>query len=114
MAGTFIAAVGADSEEKQELEPELLSANKLVTDLTAQCGNIGELHHALNRGLMTIADVHAELGEIISGKKPGRTSDEEIIIFDSTGTALQDVAAAAIVYEKAVRKKIGTKLDFAL
>ena len=113
-AGTFIAAVGADSEEKQELEPGLLSANKLVTDLTEQCGNIGELHHAMKKGLMTIADVHAELGEIISGKKPGRTSVEEIIIFDSTGTALQDVASAAIVYEKALRKNIGTKLDFAM
>lgn len=111
--GTFIAAVGADNEEKQELEPELLSANKLVTDLTEQCGNIGELHHALKRGLMTIADVHAEIGEIISGKKPGRTSEEEIIIFDSTGTALQDVAAAAIVYKRAVQKNIGTKMDFA-
>jgi alanine dehydrogenase len=114
MAGTFIAAVGADSEEKQELEPELLAAGKLVTDLTEQCGNIGELHHALEKGLMTIADVHAELGEIISGKKPGRTSTDEIIIFDSTGTALQDVAAAAIVYEKAVRKNMGVKMDFAL
>lgn len=114
MPGTFIAAVGADSEEKQELEPELLSANKLVTDLTEQCSNIGELHHALKKGLMTIADVHAELGEIISGKKPGRTSDDEIIIFDSTGTALQDVAAAAIVYEKAVKKNIGIKLEFAI
>jgi len=113
-AGTFIAAVGADSEEKQELEPELLSAGKLVTDLTEQCGNIGELHHALERGLMTIADVHAEIGEIISGKKPGRTSKEEIIIFDSTGTALQDAAAAAIVYEKAVRKNTGAKMDFTL
>ena len=114
MPGTFIAAVGADSEEKQELEPELLSAGKLVTDLTDQCGNIGELHHALEGGLMTIADVHAEIGEIISGKKPGRTSKEEIIIFDSTGTALQDTAAAAIVYEKAVRKNMGAKMDFAM
>jgi len=114
MSGTFIAAVGADREDKQELEPKLLSAGKLVTDLTEQCGNIGELHHALKGGLMTIADVHAELGEIISGKKPGRTSKEEIIIFDSTGTALQDVAAAAIVYEKAVRKNIGVKMDFAI
>ena len=114
MAGTFIAAIGADSEEKQELEPGLLSAGKLVTDITEQCGNIGELHHALEGGLMTIADVHAEIGEIVSGKKPGRTSTEEIIIFDSTGTGLQDAAAAAIVYEKAVRKNMGAKMDFAL
>jgi ornithine cyclodeaminase/alanine dehydrogenase-like protein (mu-crystallin family) len=62
---------------------------------------------------MTAADVYAEIGEIISGKKPGRTSDEEIIIFDSTGTALQDVATAAIVYEKAVVNKTRPGLNFA-
>ena len=114
MPGTFIAAVGADSEEKQELEPELLSANKVVTDLTEQSKSIGELHHALEKKLMTTADVHAELGEIISGKKHGRASDNEIIIFDSTGTALQDVASAAIVYEKAIEKNIGSMLNFSL
>jgi len=113
-AGTFIAAVGADSEAKQELEPGLLSANKLVTDITGQCANIGELHHALDRRFMTIADVYAELGEIIAGKKPGRTSDAEVIIFDSTGTALQDVAAASIVYQKALKKNIGNKMDFSI
>jgi alanine dehydrogenase len=57
--------------------------------------------------------VHAELGEIIAGLKPGRTSDEEIIIFDSTGMALQDVAAASIVYEKAIKEGIGLKVNFA-
>ena len=114
MPGTFIAAVGADSEEKQELEPALLSANKLVTDLTYKCAVIGELHHALEKRLMTSAGVYAELGEIISGKKPGRISDDEIIIFDSTGTALQDVASAAIVYEKAIANNMGTNLDFSI
>jgi ornithine cyclodeaminase/alanine dehydrogenase-like protein (mu-crystallin family) len=113
MPGTFIAAVGSDSEEKQELDPRLVSSNKLVTDLTEQCANIGELHHAIENKLMTAADVYAEIGEIISGKKPGRTSDEEIIIFDSTGTALQDVATAAIVYEKAVVNKTRPGLNFA-
>ncbi|MDQ3755904.1 MAG: ornithine cyclodeaminase family protein [Acidobacteriota bacterium] len=110
--GTFIAAVGADSEEKQELEPALLASSKLVVDLLGQCANIGEFHHALQQGLATRADVHAELGEIISGRKAGRTSNEEVIVFDSTGTALQDVAAAAIVYEKAVHDGIGMKLNF--
>jgi len=62
---------------------------------------------------MTREDVHAELGEVISRKKQGRTSNEEIIIFDSTGTALQDVAAAVIVYEKAVQRGIGKKFNFA-
>jgi alanine dehydrogenase len=106
--GTFIAAVGADSEDKQELESSLMASSKIVVDLLDQCAVIGDLHHALEQRLVTKDDVHAELGEIIAGKKPGRTSDDEIIIFDSTGTALQDVAAAAIVYERA--KSSGTGL----
>jgi len=110
--GTFIAAVGADSEEKQELCPDLISSNKIVVDLAEQSATIGELHHAIEEKKMTMAAIHAELGMIIAGKKPGRESDKEIIIFDSTGMALQDVAAAAIVYEKAMARKIGTKLNF--
>ena len=112
--GTFIAAVGADSEGKQEIEPALLASGKLVVDLLEQSATIGDLHHALELGLLTRADVHAELGEIIAGLKPGRTSDEEIIIFDSTGTALQDVAATAMVYEKALASGFERKLKFSL
>lgn len=111
--GTFLAAVGADSPEKQELDPALLVSNKMVVDLLEQCAEIGELHHALKAGLRTRADVHAELGEVINGRKPGRTSENEIIIFDSTGTALQDVAAAVAVFEKAVNARAGALWDFA-
>jgi alanine dehydrogenase len=96
--GTFIAAVGADSESKQEIDPQLLANAKLVTDLTAQAATIGDLHHAITAGVMTVADVHAELGEIAAGHKPGRESDEEITVFDSTGTGIQDVAAAIAAY----------------
>ena len=110
--GTFIAAIGADNPEKQELEPALLGRNKLVADVLEQCATIGELHHALEAGLLTSKDVYAELGEVIAGAKSGRTSSDEIIIFDSTGVALQDVATAAAVYEKAVRAGAGTRIDF--
>jgi alanine dehydrogenase len=109
--GTFIAAVGADSPDKQELDPELLRRNKVVVDLLDQCADVGELHHALTNG-MRREDVHAELGEIILGKKPGRLSPEEIIVFDSTGTSLQDVASAAAVYEKALESGQGKAFDF--
>jgi alanine dehydrogenase len=109
--GTFIAAVGADSPDKQELDPELLRRNKVVVDLVEQCAHVGELHHALNIG-MNLKDVHAELGEIILGKKTGRVSPDEIIIFDSTGTSLQDVASAAAVYEKALASSRGEAFDF--
>jgi alanine dehydrogenase len=102
--GTFIAAVGADSEDKQELEPSLLSGNKIVVDILEQSATIGELHHALEVGCVSRGDVHAELGEIVAGSKSGRTNDDEITVFDSTGMALQDVAAAALVYERAVEE----------
>jgi len=113
MPGTFIAAVGADSEEKQELSTDLIASNKIVVDIIEQSVMIGELHHAIEQKKTTITDIHAELGMIVAGKKPGRESDNEIIIFDSTGMALQDVAAASIVYEKALNNRIGTKLNFA-
>jgi ornithine cyclodeaminase/alanine dehydrogenase len=112
-SGTFIAAVGADNAEKQELDPQLFVANKIVADILDQCATIGDLHHALQAGLTTRANVHAELGEVIAGRKVGRTSKDEIIIFDSTGMALQDAAAAAVVYEKAARSGKGVTVDFA-
>lgn len=111
--GLFVAAVGADSELKQELEPGLLAQGKIVVDLLDQCLAIGELHHALTAGVVTTADVHAELGEVVAGIKPGRTSIEETIIFDSTGMALQDVIAAATVYERAVANHAARTFDFA-
>jgi ornithine cyclodeaminase/alanine dehydrogenase len=111
-AGTFIAAVGSDNEDKQELDPCLLSDNKVVVDSLEQASKIGELHHALQKDMVGKEQV-CELGEIIVGMKPGRTSADEIIIFDSTGTALQDVAAAAIVYEKAAERGMGEKFVFA-
>jgi len=109
--GTFLAAVRADSPEKQELDPRLVASAKLVADIRAQCAEMGELHHALARRLMGVENVHAELGEIVAGKKPGRETDSEIIVFDSTGTALQDVAAAALVYEKAVAAGTGLRVE---
>jgi len=109
--GTFIAAVGADSEDKQELEPALVASSKVVVDIMEQCAAIGELHHALAQRLMVTHDVHAELGDVIAGKRPGRTSPEDVIVFDSTGTALQDVAAAVMVYDRAISSGRGTMLD---
>jgi len=111
--GTFVAAVGADNPEKQELQPELIAKSKVVVDVLEQCAVMGDLHHALDVGAITLADIHAELGEVVAGRKPGRVTDREIIIFDSTGMALQDVAAAAAVYEKATRLGVGLQLGLA-
>ena len=60
---------------------------------------------------MTRDEVRAELGEIVAGRKHGRTTDDEIIVFDSTGMALQDVAAAAVVYERAIKAERGTRVE---
>ena len=111
--GTFIAAVGADNPEKQEIHPDLMAKSKIVVDILEQCAVMGDLHHAIVAGVVERADVHAELGEIVAAKKAGRASDEEIIIFDSTGMALQDVAVAAFLYEKAIRQGSGVRLNFA-
>lgn len=99
--GTFIAAVGADNRGKQELDPTLVASATLVVDILEQCAEIGELQHALAARLMTREQVHAELADVVTGRRPGRTRRDEITIFDSSGTALQDVAAAIAIYEKA-------------
>jgi len=98
--GTFIAAVGADHPDKSELTPRLMAEAKVVTDIAAQCAEMGDLHHAINAGAMTAADVHADLSELLVGETTGRSSPQEIIIFDSTGTGLLDVAAAAAIYQR--------------
>jgi alanine dehydrogenase len=108
--GTFVAAVGADSPDKQELEAALLAAAVVVVDVLEQCASIGDLHHALAAGVLTRDKVHAELADIITGLKPGRRSREEITIFDSTGTALEDVAAAVVVYERALAAGVGLRV----
>jgi ornithine cyclodeaminase/alanine dehydrogenase-like protein (mu-crystallin family) len=91
----------------------VMARSKIVCDVIEQCATMGDLHHALNAGVVKMEDVHAELGEIVASRKPGRESEEEVIVFDSTGMALQDVAATALVYEKAIRQEAGTLLQLA-
>src|ERR1051325_7713388 len=100
--GAFVAAVGADNPEKQEIEPELLAASAVVADVLEQCATIGDLHHAIAAGVMRREDVRAELADVVAGRVSVRRSPEEVIVFDSTGTALQDVAAAAAIYTRAL------------
>lgn len=109
-AGTFVAAVGADNPEKQEIDPSLLATSAVVVDLLEQAATLGDLHHALTAGVLTRAGVRAELGEVVAGRKPGRQSPQETIVFDSTGMALQDVAAAAAAYERAVAGGRGVRV----
>jgi ornithine cyclodeaminase/alanine dehydrogenase-like protein (mu-crystallin family) len=111
--GTFIAAVGADDRGKQELEPALVAASTLVVDAREQCVELGELQHAVALGLMS-AEQAVELPDVVAGKRPGRSTDEEITIFDSTGTALQDLAAAIAVEARARDRGLGQVIDLGL
>ena len=77
-----------------------------------QCATIGDLHHALEEQAVTREQVHAKLGAVVAGRKQGRTGDQEITVFDSTGMALQDVAVAALVYERALESGAGRRIDF--
>jgi ornithine cyclodeaminase/alanine dehydrogenase-like protein (mu-crystallin family) len=109
-AGTFIAAVGADAPDKQELDPQLFAGSKVVVDNLDQCAEFGDLHHAIEAGLTTRAQVHADLAQLVAGQRPGRVAEEEITIFDSTGVALEDVAAAVAVYRRALERGAGTPI----
>jgi ornithine cyclodeaminase len=100
-SGVHVTAIGADDENKQELEPALLArADRLVVDSRAQCARIGELHHALAEGLVDEATA-VELGEIVSGIERGRTSRDQLTVCDLTGVGVQDVAAANLVMDRA-------------
>lgn len=110
--GTFVAAVGADDEDKQEIDPALIASAKVVADSLEQSCAIGEAHHAIADGLMRKEGVYAELCEIVAGQKTGRDADDEIIVFDSTGVAVEDAVAASAVYERALVNGIGSDFDF--
>jgi alanine dehydrogenase len=111
--GTFIAAVGADSPDKQELDAHLTANAAVYGDLLGQCVSVGEFHHAVREGLATRDDFRGELGDLVTGRAAGRRNASEITIFDSTGTALQDVAAAMAVYRKAVASGGGVEVELA-
>jgi ornithine cyclodeaminase/alanine dehydrogenase-like protein (mu-crystallin family) len=109
--GTFIAAVGADNADKQEIDPALYAASLAIVDSLEQAAEIGDLHHALAAGAVTTDHVHATLGEILAGAKPGRRDPAAITLFDSTGMGLQDVAAAAAIYRRGLARGAGTRLS---
>jgi ornithine cyclodeaminase/alanine dehydrogenase-like protein (mu-crystallin family) len=108
--GTFIAAIGADNPEKSEIAPALMARSKIVVDVLDQCLAMGDLHHAVECGAVAASDVHAGLGQIVTGTRDGRRTADEIWIFDSTGTAAQDVAAAAEVYARALERGAGIRV----
>jgi alanine dehydrogenase len=108
--GTFIAAIGADNPDKSEIDPALMARARVVADVRAQCAAMGDLHHAIRAGAMTEAQIHAELGELVTGRRPGRGSADDVMIFDGCGAGIQDVAAAGRAYELARARNIGVRI----
>ena len=108
--GLFVAAVGADNPAKQEIDAGALAKSQVVVDSLTACAAGGDLHHAITANLMTAHDIHAELSAVVSGRIAGRASRDEVFVFDSTGTALQDVAAAALVYRRAAAAGAGLRV----
>jgi alanine dehydrogenase len=111
-AGTHINAVGADAPGKQELDPRILTEAIVVVDNLEQATNGGEINVPLKKRLYSVDQVYATLDEVITGKKPCRVHAETITVFDSTGLAIEDMAVARLVYDKARNLPGFTKLDF--
>ena len=110
--GTHIVAIGTDQRGKQELDPEIFRNAKIVNDSIEQCIEKGETWHPLNRNIIAREDIHAEIGEILLGRKPGRETDDEVTIFDSTGMAIQDNTTAARIHRNAMATHVGTLFEF--
>lgn len=109
--GTHINAIGADAPGKQELDIKILKHAKIVIDAWEQACHSGEINVAFRKKILTRKNVHAEIGQIVAGQKKGRTHEDEITVFDSTGLAIQDTAVAGLIYRTALKKKKGTWMD---
>jgi ornithine cyclodeaminase len=110
--GAHVTAVGSDMPEKQELDPSVLArADKVVADRLEACLENGEIGRAVAAGALAAADVHAELGQVAAGERPGRESDDEITVADLTGVGVQDAAVAALVVTRAEARGAGRPLE---
>lgn len=109
--GTHVACMGTDTKGKQELDPALVATATMFTDEIAQSVSIGEAQHAISAGQITANDI-TEVGAVINGDHPGRSSDDEVTIFDGTGVGLQDLAVAAAVVDMAIERGVAIEVDF--
>jgi alanine dehydrogenase len=108
---THVNAMGADAEGKHELADDLLRAATVVIDDYEQCTHSGEINVPWSEGVLSDEDVYGEIGEVVVGERAGRTADTGVTVFDSTGLAIQDVAAAHVVYAHAAEHDNGSPFD---
>jgi alanine dehydrogenase len=110
--GTHINGIGSHTPNARELDTAAIKRSKFIGDSRTACFNeAGDIMIPLKEGEINESHFYAELGEIITGKKAGRSNDEEITLFKSNGLAIQDAAAAKMVYDKAVESGVGTEVE---
>jgi ornithine cyclodeaminase/alanine dehydrogenase len=109
--GTHITCIGADMEGKQEIDENLFAIAKVYVDDVNQAVHVGELEIPIKKGVFRQEEIVGEIGQLILGQVPGRTSAEEITIFDSTGIALQDLLTADYVLKVSEEKGLGSVVD---
>jgi ornithine cyclodeaminase/alanine dehydrogenase-like protein (mu-crystallin family) len=110
--GTHINAIGADAPGKQELEPGVLLAARVVVDDLVQALHSGEINVAVTDGRLTKAAIWGSLGEVVAGTRPGRQSAEEVTVFDSTGLIIQDLAVAELAFRLCRERGLGREQEF--
>ena len=110
--GLHITCMGSDSEDKQELFPDVFAkADRIACDRKSQVFRLGELHHALEAGVVSEDGEIIELGELTSGANPGRQSKEQITVCDLTGVGVQDTQIARLAYQRAVEQGLGIEIS---
>ncbi len=109
--GTHVACMGTDTVGKQEVEVALVERATVFTDEVAQSVTLGECQHAVAAGTKAKSDIN-QLGAVINGTHPGRSSASEVTLFDGTGVGLQDLAVAASVVDLAIEKGVAIEVDF--
>ena len=109
--GLHINAIGADAPGKEELDPAILRRAKIVVDDRIQTSHGGEINVPLKNGQLRPEDIYAELGDIVARKVPGRESEKEVTVFDSTGIAILDAVSAKLVYDRALQKGVGRVMN---
>jgi ectoine utilization protein EutC len=109
--GLHITAMGSDGPDKRELDPKVLAqADLFVCDLKSQSETLGELHHALDSGVVGRDRNVIELGELVTGSRPGRTDDRQVTVCDLTGVGVQDTVIARLAHQHAIERGLGTKI----
>lgn len=109
--GTHFSCIGSDMSGKEEIDPEIFADARVFTDDTPQCINVGEIEIPIQKGILKKEDIAGEIGEILIGQTVGRENDEQITVFDATGTALLDLLTAKLALAKAEERNLGETVN---